>query len=305
MLALDALRGRNGTSQPGGGAGRGSPAAGRRRADRGGQLRGGVGDPGTAAVAATGRRCDVAGHALAEGHRRRGPGGSPGRREGGVSGPAGALLVRARSLDVRYPGGVDLLRGLDLDVNSGVQMVLTGRSGSGKTTLLLVLAGLLRPTTGDVRWPGLAGDARRRRAEIGMVFQAPSLMAELTSLQNVTLPLRLRGEPVDDAHAAAHEALAALDAADIADALPSQLSGGQQQRIAVARALAGRHRLVLADEPTGALDRDHAHEVVTALQDGVAEANGALLVATHDPELAALFGRRVSLTDEAVGAGPG
>src|SRR3954452_24459137 len=133
MLALDALRGRNSTSQPGGGTGRGSPAAARRRADRGGQLRGGVGDPGTAAVAATGRRCDVAGHALAEGRRRRGPGGSPGRREGGVSGPAGAPLVRAHSLDVRYPGGVDLLRGLALDVNPGVQMVLTGRSGSGKT----------------------------------------------------------------------------------------------------------------------------------------------------------------------------
>jgi ABC-type lipoprotein export system ATPase subunit len=130
-----------------------------------------------------------------------------------------------------------------------------------------------------------------------MVFQAPSLMAELTAVENVTLPLRLRGSSVDAAVIAAREALGSVGAADLADALPAQLSGGQQQRVAIARALAGRHRLVLADEPTGALDRAHAHEVALALRDGVAATGGGLLVATHDPELAALFARRIALED--------
>jgi ABC-type lipoprotein export system ATPase subunit len=204
-------------------------------------------------------------------------------------------LLAARSLTVRYPG-VELLHGLDLDIEAGQQLALTGRSGSGKTTLLLVLAGLLAPSGGTVAWPALARGGRRGRLDIGMVFQAPSLMAELTALENVTLPLRLRGASKPEAASAARQALAALSADDVSDALPGQLSGGQQQRVAVARALAGRHRLVLADEPTGALDRRHAREVATAIQDGVAEADGALVVATHDPELAELFARQVSLT---------
>ncbi len=91
--------------------------------------------------------------------------------------------------------------------------------------------------------------------------------------------------------------LAEVGAADLADALPAQLSGGQQQRVAIARALAGGHRLVLADEPTGALDRAHAHEAVLALRDGVAATGGALLLATHDPELSALFDEQVALVD--------
>jgi putative ABC transport system ATP-binding protein len=212
-------------------------------------------------------------------------------------------IVTARDVDVRYPG-VDLLHGVDVDLGPGDQVALTGRSGSGKTTLLLVLAGLVTPTRGSVSWPGLSLDPRRRRWDIGMVFQAPSLMAELSALQNVTLPLRLRGETVDAATDAARQALSAVQAADLGDALPAQLSGGQQQRVAVARALAGRHRLVLADEPTGSLDRAHAREVVAALRQGVAAADGALLMATHDPDLAAqLAGRLVLGDDRLVGAG--
>jgi ABC-type lipoprotein export system ATPase subunit len=133
-----------------------------------------------------------------------------------------------------------------------------------------------------------------------MVFQAPSLMPELTALQNVTLPLRLRGVETGPALDDALRALRTVNAADLVDALPAQLSGGQQQRVAIARALAGRHRLVLADEPTGALDRAHAREVALALRDGVAATGGAIVIATHDPELAEMFERQLVVEDGAI-----
>jgi putative ABC transport system ATP-binding protein len=204
--------------------------------------------------------------------------------------------VVADSLGMRF-GTTDVLRGLDLEVRQGAQIAISGRSGSGKSTLLLALAGLITPSSGSVSWPGLAPEAARRRGQIGMVFQAPSLMPELTALENVTLPLRLRDVDVDTARARAGAALLEVGVADVADALPAQLSGGQQQRVAVARALAGRHRLVLADEPTGALDRVHARLVVRALRDAVAATGGALVLATHDPELAALLDQRIAVDD--------
>ena len=207
-----------------------------------------------------------------------------------------APLVSASTVGARY-GATQILRDVDLDIAAGSHIALTGRSGSGKTTLLLVLAGLLAPTEGDVTWPGLSTDRTERRGQIGMVFQAPSLMPELTALQNVTLPLRLRGTDRQHAEAAALVALGHVRAADLADALPPQLSGGQQQRIAIARALAGGHRLVFADEPTGALDRAHAHEAALALRDGVAATGGALVLATHDPELAELFDQQLAVAD--------
>ncbi|MGA8980467.1 MAG: ATP-binding cassette domain-containing protein [Pedococcus sp.] len=210
-----------------------------------------------------------------------------------------APLVSAGSVGMRY-GATQILHGIDLDIMAGSHIALTGRSGSGKTTLLLVLAGLLSPTEGSVAWPGLAAAGTGLRGQIGMVFQAPSLMPELTALENVTLPLRLRGTDRHHARAAALLALGQVATADLADALPSQLSGGQQQRVAIARALAGGHRLVLADEPTGALDRSHAHEAALALRDGVAAAGGALVVATHDPELAELFDQQLAVVDGSI-----
>ncbi len=210
-----------------------------------------------------------------------------------------APLVSASSVGMRY-GSTQILHGIHLDIAAGSHVALTGRSGSGKTTLLLVLAGLLAPSEGSVAWPGLAADPAERRGQIGMVFQAPSLMPELTALQNVTLPLRLRGTDRQHAEAAALLALGYVAAADLADALPPQLSGGQQQRVAIARALAGGHRLVLADEPTGALDRAHAHEAALALRDGVAATGGALVLATHDPELAELFDQQLAVADGSI-----
>ena len=208
-------------------------------------------------------------------------------------------LVCATSLGVRY-GVTRILRDLDLEVRPGSDLALTGRSGSGKTTLLLALAGLLPPSEGTVTWPGLATNPAERRRQIGMVFQAPSLMPELTALENVTLPLRLRGETADAAREQSLGALALVRGADLAAALPAQMSGGQQQRVAIARVLAGGHRLVLADEPTGALDRVHAQEAALALREGVAATGGALVLATHDPELAELFDDRLTVADGAL-----
>lgn len=205
-------------------------------------------------------------------------------------------LVRAEAISLRF-ASTTVLNDVTLNVPADQQLVLSGRSGSGKTTLLLILAGLIPPTTGVVSWSGLADVTASRRAQIGMVFQAPSLMPELTAAQNVALPLRLRGTAVASAASAAVAALAAVWADDLAGALPGQLSGGQQQRVAVARVLAGRHRLVLADEPTGALDRTHAMEVLKALRDGVASTGGSLVLATHDPELVAAFEHRLVVTD--------
>ena len=221
-------------------------------------------------------------------------------------------LVSVRSLGLSH-GTRRILRDVDLDLEVGTQLALTGRSGSGKTTLLLVLAGLIRASEGRVSWPGLSPEPSVRRTEIAMVFQAPSLVAELTALENVSLPLRLAGTGRDSAAAASHEALQRLAADDLADALPAQLSGGQQQRVAIARALSGRYRLVLADEPTGALDRAHALEAALALRDAVAGAGGTLVLATHDLELSSLFTEQVAVTDGSVrrttdrlvGPGPG
>ncbi|MGB9378167.1 MAG: ATP-binding cassette domain-containing protein [Mycobacteriales bacterium] len=190
-----------------------------------------------------------------------------------------------------------VLHGIDLSIEAGTELAITGRSGSGKTTLLLILAGLLPPDTGEVRWPGLDPDAELRRRQIGLVFQAPSLMPELTAAENVALPLRLHGQSLATAADAADSALVALGLADAADAMPAQLSGGMQQRVAIARALAGKPLLILADEPTGALDRDSAFNALSALRDSTSAYGGALVVATHDRELADLLGRQSELED--------
>ncbi len=209
---------------------------------------------------------------------------------------AAAPVVVATGLHVRY-GTTQVLADTNLTVEAGAELAVTGRSGSGKTTLLRVLAGLLPPERGTVRWPGLDPAPVRRRGEIGLVFQAPSLLPELTAAQNVALPLRLRGSTVEAAGAATRAALGTVGLLDAADALPAQLSGGMQQRVAIARVLAGTPRLVLADEPTGALDRDSAFAVLAALRDSVTATGGALVVATHDDELAGLLAGRAVIDE--------
>jgi ABC-type lipoprotein export system ATPase subunit len=209
--------------------------------------------------------------------------------------PETPALVQARRVTLSYDAPV--LAEVDFELRARDHLVVTGRSGSGKTSLLLVLAGLIAPTTGSVAWPGLSADPLARRAEIAMVFQAPSLLPDLTALENVCLPLRLRAIGEEQANESAQAALAIVGASATADALPAELSGGQQQRVAVARALAGHPRVILADEPTGALDRVYARQVVQALRGRAAELGAGLVLATHDAELAAGFPVEVVVED--------
>jgi predicted ABC-type transport system involved in lysophospholipase L1 biosynthesis ATPase subunit len=198
-------------------------------------------------------------------------------------------VAAVRNLTIAFNEEI-ILDAVDLDVYLPGELLISGRSGSGKTSLLLVLAGLVPPTGGEVSWPGLLSEERERKKQIAMIFQAPSLIAELTAGENVALPLRLRNWPRDESSEAALEALVAvgLDARH-ARVLPSEMSGGEQQRVAVARALATRPRLLLADEPTGALDRATAAAVVDTLRTATRRAGAALVLSTHDEAVARQF----------------
>ena len=181
------------------------------------------------------------------------------------------------------------------------ELVISGRSGSGKTSLLLVLAGLVPPSSGTVTWPGLAADAIRRREQIAMVFQAPSLVPELTAAENVCLPLRLRGWTRHESILAAAEALEGVGLTVAhGEVLPNEMSGGEQQRVSVARAIATRPRLLLADEPTGALDRINATAVIAALRESVGRDRASLVVSTHDVDVASHFAAHVAVENQGV-----
>ncbi|MBU6499105.1 MAG: ATP-binding cassette domain-containing protein [Rhodospirillales bacterium] len=214
-------------------------------------------------------------------------------------------LVRVRDLHLTVPsaaGPVNILRGIDLDIEAGAAVGLVGPSGSGKTSLLMVLAGLERASAGSVRLDGeeLVGQgedalARLRRNRIGIVFQAFHLIPTMTALENVAIPLELAG--ARDAEARAAASLRAVGLAHRLTHLPGQLSGGEQQRVALARAFAPEPRLMLADEPTGNLDRATGAAVMDLLFDLRARAGTTLLLITHDPDLAARCGRIVSIAD--------
>jgi ABC-type lipoprotein export system ATPase subunit len=198
-------------------------------------------------------------------------------------------LSSAADVVLEY-GGRRILDGLDLTIETGDQYAVTGRSGSGKTTLLLVMAGLLPPTSGRAT---LGVPSR----EISYVPQTPSLIPELSALDNAALGLRFRGIAPGQAAEQAREALVLLGLGDATDALPSELSGGMQQRVAIARAVVLAPRLLLADEPTGTLDRSAGAQVLAVLRDLATRHETALLVATHDPEIAALFPHQLALAD--------
>lgn len=172
-------------------------------------------------------------------------------------------------------------------VLAGDRIALIGPSGSGKSTLLHLLAGLETPTSGGISWPGLGQREALRPGQVAIVFQAPSLLAPLSVVENVELPLLLGRSDPRQARVAAEGALDRLGLAAIAEKLPEEISGGQSQRVALARALAGRPRLILADEPTGQLDRGTAQQAFDALLDSLAGTPAALVVATHDPAVAA------------------
>lgn len=174
-----------------------------------------------------------------------------------------------------------------LTVDAGARIALVGPSGSGKSTLLHLMAGLDEPTVGSVTWPALGSRSQLRPGPVAVVFQGPSLLAPLTVLENVALPLVLGGATDSGARARASEALERLALGTLSEKLPEEISGGQAQRVAVARALAGAPRLILADEPTGQLDRENGAAVVEVLLAAAEHAAAALVIATHDPTVAA------------------
>jgi len=178
------------------------------------------------------------------------------------------------------------VHGVSATVTPSTRVALTGPSGSGKSTLLHLMAGLETPTAGTVSWPGLGGHPLAVPGRIGVVFQGPSLLPALDVVENVALPLLLADTAEDEATARAVAALDLLAIGDLARKLPEQLSGGQAQRVAVARALAARPALILADEPTGQLDHEAAALVIDVLLHATTELGAALVVSTHDPLIA-------------------
>ncbi|MEU4160768.1 ABC transporter ATP-binding protein [Actinoplanes sp. NPDC026670] len=201
------------------------------------------------------------------------------------------------------PTEVHALREIDLSVRGGELVAVMGPSGSGKSTLLTIAGTLEEPTSGNVVITGhdpagLSRDARARlrRQAIGYVFQDFNLLAGLTAVENVALPLELDGTPVKAARAAAMDVLTKLDLADRATRDPDELSGGERQRVAIARAVVGQRRLLLADEPTGALD-SLSGETVMRLLRRAADDGVACVVVTHDARMASWADRVVFLRD--------
>ena len=194
------------------------------------------------------------------------------------------------------------VHGVSATVASGTRVALTGPSGSGKSTLLHLMAGLETPTAGTVSWPGLGGHPLAVPGRIGVVFQGPSLLPALDVVENVALPLLLADTAEGEATARAVAALDLLAIGDLARKLPEQLSGGQAQRVAVARALAARPALILADEPTGQLDHEAAALVIDVLLHATTALDAALVVSTHDPLIAQRLPSRWAMRDGTLSA---
>jgi lipoprotein-releasing system ATP-binding protein len=216
-------------------------------------------------------------------------------------------LVQARAVDKRYVDGprvVRVLAGLDLDVQPGDRIAIVGESGVGKSTLLHLLGALDRPNAGRIVFDGRdvfdgseAEMAAFRNREIGFVFQFHHLLGDFTALENVMLPSLIARESRAAARARATELLERVGLSHRLGHRPGELSGGEQQRVAVARALARRPRLLLADEPTGNLDPATGEGVQQLLLELNRECGSALVVATHSARLAAAMRRTLRLVD--------
>lgn len=202
---------------------------------------------------------------------------------------------------------VKALGGVSLRVAPGEFVALMGPSGCGKSTLLHLAGGLEDPSAGRVRVGGrevgdmdLSARAALRRVDVGYVFQRLNLLASLTALENVMLPLELEGVGVRTARAAARESLAAVGLEQQLDRFPDDFSGGQQQRIAIARAVAGERKLLLADEPTGALDTATSDAVIELLAGLPARLGTAVVLVTHEPRFSSWADRVVFMRDGVV-----
>jgi putative ABC transport system ATP-binding protein len=219
---------------------------------------------------------------------------------------AAPAVLELRGVSKVYGDGVaevHALRQADLSVQAGSMVAVMGPSGSGKSTLLMIAGSLEDPTSGEVLVEGapLSGmsrgaKTRLRRRTIGYVFQDFNLLPGLTAAENVALPLELDGVPTRRARAAGLRALDGLGLAGRANQYPDQLSGGERQRVAIARAVAGQRRLLLADEPSGALDSANGQTVIDLIRAACREGMAAVVV-THDAHLASLADRVVYLRD--------
>jgi len=202
------------------------------------------------------------------------------------------------------PTEVEALRGVSLRLHGGQLALLMGPSGSGKTTLLTVLGCMLSPTRGIVRIHGHATErlgteelAKIRREHVGFIFQSYHLFPTLTASENVRMALDVRGQRGAASLAKAKEALALVGLAHKLGAFPGELSGGEQQRVAIARAIAGKPSLILADEPTGALDSENGQAIMGLLSQIASDPSRAVFVVTHDPRIVPFADRIVQIED--------
>ncbi len=199
------------------------------------------------------------------------------------------IFVEMRDVQRNYFQGktaVEALKSVTCEVKSKDHIAIVGPSGSGKSTLLHCMGGLDDPTKGSIQWPALGAKNELRPIKVGFIFQMVSLLASLTAVENVELPLLLSHMSQSEARTAAYNALKAMELESIAEKLQEELSGGQAQRVAVARAFSSRPKLILADEPTGQLDHPTAQHLFDVLLDSLKTTDTALVVATHDTAIA-------------------
>jgi lipoprotein-releasing system ATP-binding protein len=222
-----------------------------------------------------------------------------------------AVVLEAQAV-FRTLGQTEVLRGISLQVKAGEFVAITGPSGSGKTTLLYLLGALDTPSQGEIRVDQVAisslNDTERsrlRQRSIGFVFQFHFLLPELTALENVAIPAMLSGLNRSDAESRARALLERVQLSHRLTHRPGELSGGEQQRVAIARALINQPRLILADEPTGNLDSENTERVFALLQELNREQNLAVVLVTHNEELASRCHREIRMLDGRVVAEEG